>query len=573
MAARVRIPLGVHLTVNPRYNSSAGTETGAGATAWQRHLPDGVDPQSVDLAAGGTLPAIWHANWMAAPDRPVLYDPAHGWVTGGQLASSVERCATQLSELGTATGDRVLLGAPNCVELVIAHAALLSLGALVVPLNHLYQRDEVVRIARATRPTAALVRDPDWSVWITDTVGSGDADVVDSGNAGTVGSGDADAVTVVPDWDEIASLVTTPVSTPAPNPTTVEEQDQHTQPSVSTPAPNPTDPALLMFTSGTTGNPKAALLSHANLLASVRAIELAWRWTHDDVLVLTLPLSHMHGLGVGLYGALTAGSKLVLHDGFDADAVLDAIDAHDATMFFGVPITYGRLLDSARVERMSVLRLCVSGSAPLPAQVHHRFAELTGQLVLERYGMTETVMLVSNPHDGERRPGTVGFPLPGVELRLAADSGEIQVRGPSVFNGYWQIDKSIASSGDGWFSTGDLGEISDDGYVSIVGRCKDVIISGGYNVHPLEVEEAISHHPAVAECAVVGEPDPQWGEVVTAYVVPAGGCQGVVDRAVLRVFLKTHLAGYKCPKRVYEIDKLPRNALGKVQRNQLRETQ
>ena len=551
-------------------------------TSWHRHLPPGVDPREFDLSAlavGGTLPAVWQANWSADPKRAVLHDTAHGWLTAGQLAQSVGRCAERLGELGVSAGDRVLLSAANCAELVVAHVALLCMGAVVVPINPSYRRNELTHIVQSANPAAALLADDirdEWREWI-------------SASAASV---------AVPAWSQTVA---------------VHKSDGPAANTAAAPLA-PQDGALLIYTSGSTGSPKAALLSHANLLASVRAIELAWRWTNDDVLLLTLPLSHMHGLGVGLYGTLTAAAKVVIHDAFEAAAVLDAIAAHGATMFFGVPTIYARLLESDRLGELAKpraatspgLRLCVSGSAALPAQAHSNFAERTGLQVLERYGMTETAMLVSNPYDGERRPGTIGFPLPGVQLRLDEDTREILVRGPNVFAGYWQARsqagadaQASTASGtafqDGWFRTGDIGQISPDGYVSIVGRSKEIIISGGYNIHPREIEEAIALHPGVAECAVAGEADAKWGEVVAVYVVPNAasaaepstdepstdetgparpgtdepGNPGAVDLAELRSFLDGTLAHYKRPQRCYIVAELPRNALGKVQRHLL----
>ena len=348
----------------------------------------------------------------------------------------------------------------------------------------------------------------------------------------------------------------------------------------------PDEPALIGYTSGTTGRPKGAVLSHANLLVSVRALELAWRWMPDDVLVLALPLFHMHGLGVALHGTLTVGARAVLQPTFEPDAVFDAIREHQATMFFGVPTMYSRLVASPRAAELSALRLCASGSAPMPAELHDAVREASGQHVIERYGMTETVMLVSNPHDEPRRAGTVGFPLPGVELRLEAldvsdgdsepadgddaatagpEAAEILVQGPNVFSGYWERPaENAASFSDGWFRTGDLGQW-DDGYLRIVGRAKELIICGGFNVYPREVEEVIASHPDVAECAVGGEPDPEWGEVVVAYVV----AERDFDDDELKDYVGERLAYYKRPRRTYRIAALPRNALGKVQRHEL----
>jgi malonyl-CoA/methylmalonyl-CoA synthetase len=331
----------------------------------------------------------------------------------------------------------------------------------------------------------------------------------------------------------------------------------------------PSDPALLGYTSGTTGDPKGAVLSHANLLATSEAVRLAWRWSPDDRLVLALPLFHMHGLGVGLHGTLLAGASAVLLPRFETGAVLDAARDHEATLFFGVPTMYSRLAASPRLPELSRLRLCVSGSAPLPPAVFERVAAGSGQEPLERYGMTETGMNASNPYDGERRPGTVGFALPGVQLRLAGDSttGEILLRGPNVFSGYWRNPAATEEAfTEGWFRTGDIGEFNADGYLRIVGRDKELIITGGLNVYPREVEDVLLTHPGVAEAAVAGVADEEWGEVVTAWVVPAGEApepKALLDHAAGR------LAGFKCPRSVHFVDALPRNALGKVLRHQL----
>jgi malonyl-CoA/methylmalonyl-CoA synthetase len=297
---------------------------------------------------------------------------------------------------------------------------------------------------------------------------------------------------------------------------------------------------------------------------------LAWRWSAADRLVLALPLFHAHGLCVGLHGTLLAGASAVLLPGFDVGAVLDAAGEHAASLFFGVPTMYHRLAQSARAGELRRLRLCVSGSAALPAELHQALAERAGQRVLERYGMTETLMLVSNPYDGERRPGSVGLPLPGVELRLAHGSeGEIQVRGPAVFGGYWERSQATADSfTGGWFRTGDLASADADGYIRILGRSKELIISGGFNVYPREVEEVLLGHPDVAEVAVLGTPSEEWGEVVTAFVVAAGDRRSAEP---LLAYAAEQLAPFKRPRVVHFVDGLPRNALGKVVKHLLTE--
>ena len=330
-------------------------------------------------------------------------------------------------------------------------------------------------------------------------------------------------------------------------------------------------PALICFTSGTTGAPKGAVLRHRNLLAATESVTRAWRMTPDDRLVHCLPVFHAHGLAVGVYGTLTAGGSAVLLPGFDPAAVVDAAAGERATLFFGVPTMYHRLVASGVAGGLSSLRLCVSGSAPLSAELHAAASAALGSTVLERYGMTETLMNTSNPYLGERRAGTVGFPLPGVEVAFD-DAGQVLLRGPNVFDGYFERDAANAEAfldlGDGgrpWFATGDLGA-DEDGYLVIRGRSKELIISGGFNVYPTEVEDVLARHPSVAEVAVPGTPSDEWGEVVTAGVGPDGVGPTVGD---LRAFCDGRLAAYKQPRLVRLVDALPRNAMGKIVRGEL----
>jgi malonyl-CoA/methylmalonyl-CoA synthetase len=493
--------------------------------AWAIHLPAGTDPDRVDLLAGGTLLRAWARHFTAAPSRPVLFSSEHGWVTRGDLDAATRRVSARLHRAGLRPGDRILMSAATSLPLVEAHVGALRLGLVVVPANTAYREREIAHLVTDAAPAAAVVDDPERSAWIHRASG---------GRTLVVG----------PD---------------------VELPDG---PDVDVDAAAPADPALLAYTSGTTGVPKGAVLTQANLLASSESVRLAWRWSSDDRLVLALPLFHLHGLGVALHGTLLAGASAVLLPRFDPDATLDAAARHDATLFFGVPTMYARLAASARLPELGRLRLCVSGSAPLAPAVFERLAEGSGQRVLERYGMTETGMNVSNPHDGERRPGTVGFPLPTVDLRLVAgDHGEILVRGPNVFNGYWQNEKATeASFEDGWFRTGDVGALDPDGYLRIVGRAKELIITGGLNVYPREVEDVLLTHPGVAEVAVVGVPDEEWGELVVAYVVPAGPPP---DVDALLAHAAEMLAAFKRPRAVHFVESLPRNALGKLLRHEL----
>jgi malonyl-CoA/methylmalonyl-CoA synthetase len=493
--------------------------------AWGAHVPPGVRVDNLDLTAKGSLPSAWLGVWANAPSAPTLFDRDRGWIGAEQLEEATRRVAGRLQGAGLQPGDRMLFSADSSLELVIAHVAALRSGIVVVPANTAYREREVAHIVTDARPKAALVDDRDRARWISAAAGP-------------------ETVVVGPGVD-----------VPDHEPAVID-------------AIAPDDPALIGYTSGTTGSPKGAVLTHGNLLAGSESVGLAWRWTGSDRLVLALPLFHVHGLCVGLHGTLLAGASAVLLPRFDVDSVLDAASGHDASLFFGVPTMYHRLAQSSRVGELAGLRLCVSGSAPLPAELHRALAERGGQQVLERYGMTETLMNVSNPYDGERREGSVGLPLPGVELRLSnGKEGEIQLRGPNIFAGYWERAQATAESfSDGWFCTGDLGSLDPDGYLRILGRSKELIISGGFNVYPREVEEVLLAHPAVAEIAVVGTPSDEWGEVVTAFVVPTGPGP---PAELLLTFAAERLAPFKRPRLIHFVDTLPRNALGKVLKHEL----
>lgn len=491
-------------------------------SSWHRHLPSELEPAEVELLIGGSLSSAWVARWRERPQEAVIHDPERGWIRGQELLEQSETIARKLAHAGVETGDRVLLSATSSSGLVAAHAAVLRLGAVVMPTNGAYKAEEVAHVITDARPKVAIVEHPEWAEWIHAV----DPNVV----------------------------VTSPSVELEVGPRVPLDQAQSDM------------PALIGYTSGTTGRPKGAVLSHGNLLSSVRGLEIAWRWTVDDTLILALPLFHMHGLGVGLHGTLTVGAKTVLLPEFDVGQVLDSMQEFDATMFFGVPTMYGRLLESPRSHELKKLRLCVSGSAPLAAELHHKIYQITGQRVLERYGMTETAMLVSNPYEGERRPGSVGFPLPGVEIRLEGEPAEIQVKGPNVFGGYWERPtENVDAFIDGWFRTGDLGAIDSDGYLSIVGRAKELIISGGFNVYPREVEDVILEYEPIQECAVVGVPDDEWGEIVVAFVV----AEREIGPEEIKNFVGDRLAHYKRPRKTFRLEMLPRNALGKVQKHLL----
>jgi malonyl-CoA/methylmalonyl-CoA synthetase len=498
--------------------------------AWPAH---GFTGGTTDLVDAGTLPRAWAARWAATPRAPVITGPDGRWVTAAELDERTAAVAARYAAAGLAPGDRILMSAGASLDLAVAHVAALRLGLVVVPVNTGFAAEEVANVAAAARPALAVLDDPGRLPGVPST----GPDVALPGGP-------------VPTLDAAA----------------------------------PGDTGLLVFTSGTTGAPKGVPLSHANLLATSASVEIAWRWSADDRLVLALPLFHVHGLGVGLHGTLLAGASAVVLPRFDVDAVLDAVAATGASLLFGVPTMWGRFAASPRVAELGALRLCVSGSAPLDPATFAALAEGIGSPVLERYGMTETGMLVSNPYDGERRAGSVGLALPGVEVRLDPREGggepaaEIMVRGPNVFAGYLggaaAPDDGVAPAGsaafaaDGWFCTGDLGRADPDGYLRIVGRSKELIITGGYNVYPRDVEEVLGRHPGVVEVAVVGRPDPEWGERVVACVVAAGPV-GPGDAQAILAWTADHLAPYQRPRELRFVDELPRNALGKVVRSRL----
>jgi malonyl-CoA/methylmalonyl-CoA synthetase len=490
--------------------------------AWAAHLPAGA-AAAPDLLRDGTLPGRFTRLWREQPNPRQLRDVDGAWISAAELEQRSRQVALRLRGAGLEPGERLVLCGPTSAALVIAYLAALRAGLVVVPLNPAYTPTEVARIVAGARPAAAAVDDP--------------------GMAAAVA---AAAEREIP-------IFGTEVALPA-------------GPEAELDSARPEDTALLVYTSGTTGLAKGAPLTHANLLSSATALGLAWRWQPDDRLLLSLPLFHMHGLGVGINGSLAAGAGIELRPGFDAADVAARAGAGGVSLFFGVPAMYQRLAEAGALPALARLRLLVSGSAPLPAALALAIADGAGQLPLERYGMTETVMLTSNPYEGARKPGTVGFPLPGVSLRLAA-SGEVEVSGPNVIAGYQDRPDADAEafSADGWFRTGDLGELDGDGYLTLVGRSKDLIISGGYNVHPREVEEALESHPDVREAAVIGRPSERWGEQVTAIVV----AERPLEAELLCRHAAGHLAPYKVPKAIEFAPELPRNALGKLLRSQL----
>jgi len=451
-----------------------------------------------------SLTAAWVAAWSADPTRVVLRAPAEdvAW-TAAELDERTSTAAAALQAGDVQAGDRVLLSCAPSAATVVAYIAILRTGAVVVPANTGYTTGELAHIESIAQPTHR----------ITDA----NVDLVDL---------------------------------PAPL----------TSPRLDTASSDA--PAMLGFTSGTTGKPKAAQLSHGNLLAGARAVVEAWEWSADDVLLHCLPMFHMHGLGVGINGTFTAGAALLVLPGFDPTTIAE--HASLASMFFGVPTMYSRLADADQLDALRTMRLIVSGSAPLPVDLFTTIAEQVGQAPLERYGMTETVMLTGNPLHGERRPGSVGMAMPDVDIRLGADD-VVEVRGPNVFSGYLGVDPGETFTADGWFPTGDIGRVDDDGYWHLFGRASELIITGGYNVYPREVEDVLREHPRVQDVAVIGRPSREWGEEVTAVIV------GDADAEDLRSMIAASLAPYKRPKDYRFVEELPRNAMGKVDRRSLGE--
>lgn len=470
-------------------------------------------------------------------------------LTFPELDSISTYLARALAEMGIAPGDRVALRLPKCMEFIFCYLADLKLGAVTVPLNPAYPQDEL----------AYFLSDSGARLLVTDSASRG---LVEEMRASLP------ALQHVLYREEFGENL-------------LERGTAYAGESVAAPV-SPQDTALICYTSGTTGRPKGAMLSHANLASNIGSLMEAWGWTERDRFLHALPLYHMHGLGVGLHGALAAGCYMVMHDRFEPEAVMKTLERERMTLFMGVPTFYHRFLGLPANKKydLASLRLFVSGSAPLREETFCGFRERFGHTILERYGMTETGMNISNPLHGERRPGTVGLPLPGVEARTAdpetgdilptGEVGEIQLLGPNIFRGYWQKPRETEESftPDGWLHTGDLGVRDADGYYSIVGRSKDLIISGGLNVYPKEVERVIDEHPAVVESAVIGVPDPDLGEKVVACVVLFADAR--LNAEELISFCGERLAGYKKPKEVFFTDELPRNAMGKVLKEELK---
>jgi malonyl-CoA/methylmalonyl-CoA synthetase len=458
--------------------------------------------------------------------------------------------ANLLRALNLPAGSRIAVQVEKSVEAMLLYLATLRAGYVFLPLNTAYQSAEIEYFVGNAEPAVVVCtsRNFGWVSKIAFKAGTRHVFTLDDDRTGSLlarAAHHSDRHEVVPAAaDDLAAIV---------------------------------------YTSGTTGRSKGAMLTHGNMLSNAQVLKDYWGWVKDDVLIHALPIFHVHGLFVAIHGALLNGSKMIWIAKFDPRGVVRRMP--EATVFMGVPTLYVRMLAEPALDRSAArkMRLFISGSAPLLIETFNEWKARTGHTILERYGMSETIMLTSNPYDpkdGERLGGTVGFPLPGVGVRVRADDGNevpvgeiggIQGKGPNVFKGYWLMPEKTREefTADGWFKTGDVGKIDERGYVTIVGRSKDLIISGGYNVYPAEVEGYINDLPGVAESALVGVPHPDFGEVAVAIVTAKPGAQLDGDAIVAR--LKAQLANFKIPKRCFVVEELPRNSMGKVQKNLLRD--
>ena len=490
--------------------------------------------------------AILAARFPANRKACAIETTEGGYWSWQDLDFASARIANLLKSLRLPAGSRVAVQVDKSVEAVCLYLATLRAGHVFLPLNSAYQAGEIDYFLQDAQP-AVVVCSPANQGWIEPIARARGARQVytlsDQGSGSLLQA-------AAPFGDRCA-----PAQRKA------------------------TDMAAILYTSGTTGRSKGAMLSHGNLSSNAIMLNTYWRWRSGDVLLHALPIFHVHGLFVALHGALYAGARMIWMNRFDPKAVVARLP--QASVFMGVPTMYVRLLDEASFDARAVhtMRLFISGSAPLLTDTFRQFETRTGQRILERYGMSETVMLTSNPYDGNRVAGTVGLPLPGVSARVVDDQGRlcacneiggIEVKGPNIFGGYWRMPEKTREefTADGWFKTGDVGRWDENGYLSIVGRSKDLIISGGYNVYPKEIESYLDDMPGVLESAVIGVPHRDFGEAVTAVVVRQPGAN--LQEAAIIAELKGRIASFKVPKRVHVVDELPRNAMGKVQKNELR---
>jgi malonyl-CoA/methylmalonyl-CoA synthetase len=499
--------------------------------------------QIPDRTMNANLYALFRAHFDERAGEPCLLIPDGPVIHYDQLDAASARFAHALADAGCRRGDRVAVQVDKCWEALALYLGCLRAGFVYLPLNTGYQKGELEYFFGDAEPAVIVCR-PE--------------------AAAATGALRPQAVTM----------------TLAGSEGTLHERAAGAPETYEPVATKPDDLAAILYTSGTTGRAKGAMLSHRNLGSNALALVDAWGFTRGDVLLHALPIYHVHGLFVATHCALLSGARMLWLAKFDAAQVRSLLPR--ASVMMGVPTFYTRLLADPAFAASDCrsMRLFVSGSAPLLPDTFDEFRRRTGHTILERYGMSETGMNTSNPLAGDRIAGTVGPPLPGVSVRIVGDDGApvaprvvggIQVKGPNVFGGYWRMPEKTREefTADGWFRTGDMGELLDNGYVRIVGRAKDLIITGGLNVYPKEVEERIDALPGVAESAVIGVPDADFGEAVTAVVVARPGA-APSERDVIAA-LKADIAGFKVPKRVHFVAELPRNSMGKVQKNLLRE--
>jgi malonyl-CoA/methylmalonyl-CoA synthetase len=455
--------------------------------------------------------------------------------------------ANLLASLDLPEGARIAVQVEKSVEAMFLYLATLRAGYVFLPLNTAYQSLEIEYFINNAEPSVVVCSKKNFG-WVSKI----------AFKAGT-----QNVFTL--DDDRTGSLL---------------ERAAHCSDQHAIAHKRADDLATILYTSGTTGRSKGAMLTHGNMLSNALVLKDYWGWQSGDVLIHALPIFHVHGLFVALHGALINGSKMIWLARFDPALVVSKLP--EATVFMGVPTLYVRLLNEPGLSKNAVrnMRLFVAGSAPLLIETFNEWQTRTGHTILERYGMSETAMLTSNPYQGDRRGGTVGFALPGVSLRVQGDDGRavapseiggIQVKGPNVFKGYWRMPEKTAEefTADGFFKTGDVGKVDERGYITIVGRSKDLIISGGYNVYPAEIEGYINDMPGVAESALIGVPHPDFGEVGVAVVIAKIGA--VLNPEAIIASLKSKLANFKIPKQCFVVDQLPRNTMGKVQKNLLRD--
>ena len=483
----------------------------------------------------------------AEQNSTFLYCPDGTTLSYKYFIALASKYSHVLTSLGLSVGDRLLVHIDKSPEGLALYAACIQTGIIYLPVNNAYTVRELIYFIEDSQPALVVCDEHNQS-------------------ALSVITEDLGIKLVTLNQEARGSLATMAQSMPGEFPPVSRNLD---------------DLAVILYTSGTTGFPKGAMLTQENLLSNAVALKVEWRFEAEDVLLHALPLFHSHGLFVATNVSLLAGGSMIFLSSFDLDQIIEFLP--QATTMMGVPTFYTRLLNSSRLTRELTkgMRLFISGSAPLLAETHIQFKERTGHSILERYGLTETSMNSSNPYDGERRPGTVGFPLSGIEVKITEPEsgqpvqsgtvGQIEIRGPNVSKGYWQKPSETAEDfrQDGFFITGDLGKIDSDGYLHIVGRHKDIIISGGYNIYPKEIELVLDEQPGVLESAVIGVPHADFGEAVIALIVPDENTDPDLDQ--INAAMVASLARFKLPKKLLPINELPRNTMGKVQKNVLRD--